>query len=545
MLKLSKIELFIVLIAACLFIPYLGAVHLFDWDEINFAEAAREMIVTGDYFRVQIDFKPFWEKPPLFIWMQVLSMKAFGINEFAARFPNAVCGILTLLVLFRIGKRIVNEQFGILWTMVYAGTFLTFLYFKSGIIDPWFNLFIFLSVYYFSFLTLDNFQKRNRNALVSGLFLGLAVLTKGPVAILIVLLVLLVFYASVRFRKIISFVELLLIILSTALVCFAWFGVELLKNGPWFLQEFIVYQVRLFQTQDAGHGGPFFYHWIILLLGCFPASVFMIRAFFIKQSESVEQRNLYKWMSILFWVVLILFSIVKTKIVHYSSLCYFPLSFLAAYALYYLVSQRVTWSRWMTGTVLVIGFLVSTLLIAFPFLMMTRQSWVHLIKDRFAQGNLEAQINWSVLDATGGILLMIALVFFVILLRRQQVAQAVSVLFVSVTATVFITTLLIVPKVEQFSQAAAIRFYERMQGQDVYVQPMFFKSYAHLFYAHKQPVTNEHSYDHDWLRAGDIDKPVYVVVKNTKTADIEQFAGFERIGEENGFVFYVRKPATR
>ena len=73
-----------------LFFPFLGQSHLFDWDEINFAEAAREMIVTGDYLRVQINFQMFWEKPPFFIWLQVLSMKSFGINEFAARFPNAL-----------------------------------------------------------------------------------------------------------------------------------------------------------------------------------------------------------------------------------------------------------------------------------------------------------------------------------------------------------------------------------------------------------------------------------------------------------------------
>ncbi len=40
-------------------------------------------------------------------------------------------------------------------------------------------------------------------------------------------------------------------------------------------------------------------------------------------------------MLILFWVVLILFTIVKTKIVHYSSLCYFPLTFIGAWWLYY------------------------------------------------------------------------------------------------------------------------------------------------------------------------------------------------------------------
>ena len=58
----------------------IGKVHLFDWDEINFAESAREMIVTNDFLTVQVDFKPFWEKPPFFIWLQVFSMKIFGVN---------------------------------------------------------------------------------------------------------------------------------------------------------------------------------------------------------------------------------------------------------------------------------------------------------------------------------------------------------------------------------------------------------------------------------------------------------------------------------
>ena len=82
--KTVYIDLIILLAGATLFFPFLGGVHLFDWDEINFAEAAREMIETGDYLTVKINYQPFWEKPPLFIWMQVLSMKLFGINEFGA-----------------------------------------------------------------------------------------------------------------------------------------------------------------------------------------------------------------------------------------------------------------------------------------------------------------------------------------------------------------------------------------------------------------------------------------------------------------------------
>ncbi len=199
------IYLLITLGGILLFLPFLGNVPLFDWDEINFAEIAREMIVTKDYLNVQIDYQPFWEKPPLFIWMQVLSMKLFGINEFAARFPNAICGIVTLLVLYSIGKKLFNKKMGIIWVLVYAGSILPFFYFKSGIIDPWFNLFIFTGIYFaiftsshihlITFITLSPShpvtqspnrpiaQSSNRPIFLTGLCIGLAILTKGPVAL--------------------------------------------------------------------------------------------------------------------------------------------------------------------------------------------------------------------------------------------------------------------------------------------------------------------------------------------------------------------------
>ena len=117
----TRLRVLIVLAGLLLFLPFNGLVHLFDWDEINFAESAREMLVSGNYSTVSINFIPFWEKPPLFIWMQVLSMKAFGISEFAARFPNAICGVLTLLVLFEIGKGLRNCKFGLIWALAYGG----------------------------------------------------------------------------------------------------------------------------------------------------------------------------------------------------------------------------------------------------------------------------------------------------------------------------------------------------------------------------------------------------------------------------------------
>jgi 4-amino-4-deoxy-L-arabinose transferase-like glycosyltransferase len=467
-------------------------------------------------------------------------MKLFGINEFAARFPNAVCGIVTLLVLYRCGKRLFGHSFGILWIIIYTGMLLPFLYFKSGIIDPWFNLFIFLSIWYFSFLTQAGYDKRRTASLLSGIFLGLAVLTKGPAAILVALLCLAVFILTSRSKRTIRFGELMLLVFSCAVLSFAWFGAELIGNGPWFLEEFVTYQIRLFRTEDAGHGGPFFYHWIILLFGCFPASVFMIKAFFMRGSTYTHQRNFYKWMNILFWVVLILFSIVKTKIVHYSSLCYFPLSFLCAYALCYLLAAKSKWNWWISWSIAFIGGIIALALTAFPFFMMNKDKWIVYVKDEFAVANLQAEIDWTALDALPGLILFLALIYALLRFRRGHYTREVYALFISVSLAGFMATQLIVPKIEAFSQNAAISFYESVKDEDAYIQPMYYKSYAHLFYARKKPGANPLSRDHEWLRSGDIDKPVYMVVKLQHAGNLVQYKDIEKIGEKNGFLFFKR-----
>ena len=113
----------------------------------------------------------------------------------------------------------------------------------------------------------------------------------------------------------------------------SWFAVEIIKGNSHVIKEFIDYQIRLFNTEDSDHGGPFIYHFVVLLIGCFPASLLLILAHKKSTDDTPFQKHTKRWLLALFWVVLILFSIVQTKIVHYSSLCYFPLTYLATYSI--------------------------------------------------------------------------------------------------------------------------------------------------------------------------------------------------------------------
>ena len=57
--------LFFLFYSMVLVIPFIGSYNLFDWDEINFAESSREMLVSSNFFQVMVNFEPVHEKPPL------------------------------------------------------------------------------------------------------------------------------------------------------------------------------------------------------------------------------------------------------------------------------------------------------------------------------------------------------------------------------------------------------------------------------------------------------------------------------------------------
>ena len=553
-------ELLIILFSVILFMPFLGNVHLFDWDEINFAECAREMIVSNDYLNVQINFQPFWEKPPLFIWMQVLSMKIFGINEFAARFPNALCGVVSLLLLYRIGKRIIDPTFGLIWVMAYAGSILPGFYFRSGIIDPWFNLFIFCSIYFF-FEAHSKHYEKHIYSILSGAFIGLAILTKGPVAFVLFgitiffFLFFQIFTLKFQERKLTInrgqldvfargtfFLSVVLFLISLTFFGGFWFILQSMNGNSKVVYDFIIYQIRLFQTEDAGHGGFFGYHFIVLFFGVLPASIFAFQNILRKTKGKFKSEGFRSIMMILFWVVLILFSIVKTKIIHYSSLAYFPITFLAALFIFELKDKVENWKKWFDWIFLLIGIIFVALFIGIRYVVSNSDtlSKSDFIKDEFAKGNLTANVNWSGFEFLIG---LIPLVIFLIIKigYKNNVLRRSFIIFSGFTLFTTMVSFFIVPKIEGYSQKAAIDFYKSKQNEDCYVTTFNFKSYANLFYTQKKLPSNANHADNEWLLQGNVDKKVYVVCKVQHTLEFEtNYPKFEKLKSLNGFVFYKR-----
>ncbi len=535
-----SISVAITLFALLLFVPFLGASHLFDWDEINFAEAAREMLLTGEYSYVQINFKPFWEKPPLFIWMQALSMKAFGVNEFAARFPNAICGALTLTVLFNIGARLISRNFGLLWALVFAGSILPQFYFRSGIIDPWFNLFIFLGVYQLIRATEQTVINR-KHLVTSALFVGLAVLTKGPTGFALVALCAGIYFLF-NFKTHKWKISDGLIFLAVSLfVGFSWFLIEILRGRGYIVQEFIDYHIRLLTKSEAGHGQPFYYHPIVLLLGCFPMSLFFIFGWMNRTDPESSVIHYRKWMNILFWVVLIVFSIVKTKIIHYSSLTYFPMSFLAALSIKHLVDLK--W-KFRIGHHMAMLFFIVVFGAAFVLLGILdtiKEPLLQLLKNnQLAHANFSQQIADGTFDPFIGILFLLGALTSVYLLYSKRIQWGIVGLFGTTLISVSLLSILIGPKIDAYTQTSLFEFYEE-NAEEAYLEPLSFHSYAHLFYGNRSPISAKPKDELAWLSRDSVDRPVYFI---SRLQDVDKafhyFPNLRKVDQKGGYVILER-----
>ena len=163
----------------------LGAYPVAETTEARYAEIARKMLELGDWVTPWYDYGvPFWAKPPLSIWLSAGSMKLFGINEFAARLPHFLAGLLALWLLWDwLRRRSPREaQFA---TVLLAGAALFYGSAGAVMTDMTLALGLLLAMrgFWQGLHGEPALRKQEGHALFVGLAIGL--LAKGPIALVL------------------------------------------------------------------------------------------------------------------------------------------------------------------------------------------------------------------------------------------------------------------------------------------------------------------------------------------------------------------------
>jgi 4-amino-4-deoxy-L-arabinose transferase-like glycosyltransferase len=164
----------------------LGAYPLPDPSESRYAEMARKMLETGNWLVPQFDYGiPFWGKPPLSFWLTAAAMKAFGVNEFAARLPSALLMIGCGALVHALANAAAGRNVALLCAVVFATTGLVFIGAGAVVTDPAlaFGTTLAMAGFWLAAHGAPEMRRRWGFAFFVGIAIGL--LAKGPIAVVL------------------------------------------------------------------------------------------------------------------------------------------------------------------------------------------------------------------------------------------------------------------------------------------------------------------------------------------------------------------------
>lgn len=114
---------------------HLGDNTLLKSDELLHAAMATDILKTGDWFTMHYNGAPNWLKPPLYFWVEAVFFRIFGQSEFWARFPSALAGYATLLLIYSIGTRLYGRKTGFLSVVVLTTSYFFLKYSRRAMLD--------------------------------------------------------------------------------------------------------------------------------------------------------------------------------------------------------------------------------------------------------------------------------------------------------------------------------------------------------------------------------------------------------------------------
>ncbi len=300
---------------------------LIDRDETYYSEVSREMNERGDYIVPYFNGSIWLEKPPLLYWGQCVSYRIFGENDFAVRFPGVLASVLTALVVFGFCRRLYDERTAWRASLAFTASIEMLIFGKAGITDTPAVLFTTLAAWAgWEMLNPAQLEKPRPRAGWWGIFyvsLAGAFLAKGPLAALPVFGVLVHWrWARVPgFFRIMKFVRGFAV---TGAIISLWLVPVILKSEGKLYEIFIKQQIVQRSLEvSQGHGAsstlgyiallPLYF--VLALVMFFPWSVWFGRAWKRLRGER-SAADTYLTSGIL--VTFVLFSIVRTKLPHYT-----------------------------------------------------------------------------------------------------------------------------------------------------------------------------------------------------------------------------------
>lgn len=321
--------LLLLLLASVAILAGLGQRSLQDWDEAIYAQVAREMIQSGDWIHLHYGYAPYFEKPPLLMWMIAICYKLFGINEFATRLPSAISGVLLVGVTYLNGRAIYGQRSGLLAGLILLSSYGFMFHSRNGTTNMPLTLLIMTGI--LAYLRLRNGSQKWW-FLVSASF-ALAFMVKIWAALVLPAAVFLAVILDGKLLETLRSKSFWLGLVLAGGIIIPWHVLAILENGQTFINAMIGRNlVQRTLTALEGHTGSTLYYLDILRLSFSPWYFLTPFAVAMSIKEFLDKR---RSSAILLFLIFITFAfytfVVNTKIQNYILPLFPALAILIAY----------------------------------------------------------------------------------------------------------------------------------------------------------------------------------------------------------------------
>lgn len=310
----------LLVLCALLFFLGLGTLGLTDRDEGSNAEAAREMVQSGDWITPSLNGAPRFAKPVFLYWLISGTYLAFGVSEFTARLPSALFGTALIVMQYLFAKRVLGPTVGLRAALMLLLNFEVLAIGRMVLTDMVLVFFTTFSLFSF-FLAMQG--KEREKLWYWGFYvgMGIATLTKGPVGLLPIL-VLVPYLLLTRQRHIFRECRPVAGTLVFLAVAAPWYTAMFLLHGSGYADSAKGDTITRFFSVIGGHGGSILFYVPILLLGFFPWSGFLPAALVQALRGSRERpQDAPRALAILcaVWVLalFLFFTLASTRLPHY------------------------------------------------------------------------------------------------------------------------------------------------------------------------------------------------------------------------------------
>ncbi len=331
------------LIAAMALLVLFSKLHIGDlggYDDAVYAHEGKQVLATGQWWSVYLNGQPDFDKPPMFVWLEAISMTVFGVTDFAAKFPAALLGFASILLVYFLACELSPSYRLPVWAMLILLCTQVFVRFSMrAMTDVPFTFFFLLTI--FAYL---KGLKRSRYFLLFGLAASFAILTRSFLGAIPIGIVIAHMIVTGQARRLLSksFIAGLVIAIGLPMV---WFVSQYLIHGGEFLARHFSWTVENLPLANGKDSVQFrfglFQYPLMLVESYWPWLPLMLIGVWLQAKRFVEERDSSAAL-LLIWV---LFVIVPFSLIHYKWLRYilpvFPaFAILSAFPICHWIEQR-------------------------------------------------------------------------------------------------------------------------------------------------------------------------------------------------------------